>query len=426
MMKFLMLLVSNILNFIIFWYFCNWSIKKEQINCKLFSAIIILIVIKMWCLKFQQPLLNLIIDIITYIIILWFHKTTIKKKIAISIPFISAFISVSFLSEKLGILIIEIIDKNPKITMLTIFFTILMSKFILLSFSYIVSRLFNTIIIKDINNKSFLLMFLFPISTILIIASIRYPILIEGYNISYIFSFIFILIANICSCFGFYKVVFIERTIKENDVLKERQKRDEYYYNLLLNKYENNHILTHDIKKNLMYLQNLSRNKDYKGIDDFLNEYKSSISNESIFLTGNKTFDIILSSMKNEIDDLRIHINLKNVKKINLDDIAELDLCAILGNILENAIMSCSKCEPENRYISFSFESIDNRRILKVVNSCVSAIELNEEFITMRENREYHGFGLKSVKKSVLKYNGILSTVYDANEREFITTAMFQ
>lgn len=280
MMKFLILLVSNILNFIIFWYFCNWSIKKEQINCKLFSATIILIVIKMWCLKFQQPLLNLIIDIITYIIILWFHKTTIKKKIAIFIPFISAFISVSFLSEKLGILIIEIIDKNPKITMLTIFFTILMSKFILLSFSYIVSRLFNTIIIKDINNKSFLLMFLFPISTILIIASIRYPILIEGYNISYIFSFIFILIANICSCFGFYKVVFIERTIKENDVLKERQKKDEYYYNLLLNKYENNHILTHDIKKNLMYLQNLSRNKDYKGIDDFLNEYKSSISNE--------------------------------------------------------------------------------------------------------------------------------------------------
>lgn len=94
------------------------------------------------------------------------------------------------------------------------------------------------------------------------------------------------------------------------------------------------------------------------------------------------------------------------------------DVCIILSNALENALNACGKCPDDNRYIDLLADFSDDRKLkISVRNSCADTVEIDAEGLPAVEPRtDGHGVGLRSVKKTVEKYDGFICCACENGE----------
>ena len=98
--------------------------------------------------------------------------------------------------------------------------------------------------------------------------------------------------------------------------------------------------------------------------------------------------------------------------ELEMDDV---DVCIILGNLFDNAIEACKKIEGE-RFIYFEVaqrKGYVNFIIRNSVNSPV--LENNPDLQTTKKEKLLHGVGIKSVKDTVNKYDGMID-FYEHNQ----------
>ena len=90
-------------------------------------------------------------------------------------------------------------------------------------------------------------------------------------------------------------------------------------------------------------------------------------------------------------------------------NIQPADWCAIFGNALDNAIEACEKVEESKRYIHVVAYCVGSLLKIKIENAMQGTIEVNGSgFETTKKRKEYHGFGLKNIEKTVQRYDGIM------------------
>ena len=88
-----------------------------------------------------------------------------------------------------------------------------------------------------------------------------------------------------------------------------------------------------------------------------------------------------------------------------------MDICSIFGNALDNAIECVEKCEEkEKRVIHFLVAPQKKFLLIKVENYCEEEPELLDGLPkTTKDNTDFHGFGMRSMKYIVEKYDGMLT-----------------
>ena len=94
------------------------------------------------------------------------------------------------------------------------------------------------------------------------------------------------------------------------------------------------------------------------------------------------------------------------------------DIYSLFGNALSNAIESVSD-EPliDNRCIGVTVQSAGDMLFIHVENYFSGEIELENGLPVTRKDRDYHGFGMKSMERIAYKYGGEISVV--AAEEKF-------
>ncbi len=131
---------------------------------------------------------------------------------------------------------------------------------------------------------------------------------------------------------------------------------------------------------------------------------------DTVVKTGNVMLDAILNSKLSLAQKRGIAVNVKASVPQNLT-ISDVDLCVILGNLLDNAMEACMP--PENAEIPKDFTSFiriyigmkNTQLYLSVTNSSLKAAKKNgENFITGKGAG--HGFGLSRVGKICERYGG--------------------
>lgn len=85
--------------------------------------------------------------------------------------------------------------------------------------------------------------------------------------------------------------------------------------------------------------------------------------------------------------------------------ISELDLCIVIGNLLDNAIEACSSLPEEERLIRIYMEMKGNYLYLSLTNTAEG--QKKHSFKTAKD--EGHSFCLASVDAIVKKYGGYLT-----------------
>ena len=162
-----------------------------------------------------------------------------------------------------------------------------------------------------------------------------------------------------------------------------------------------NHIQT---MKAHLALDQLGELKDYL---DILDEDLTCV--DTVIKTGNIKLDAILNSKLSLILSKKIAVNAKAQVPENLS-INEVDLCVIIGNLLNNALESCDKIpEDKDRFIRIYIGVLKEQLYISVSNSAGDKARKLGRGAYLSAKGEGHGFGLKRIDALVEKYGGYLN-----------------
>lgn len=123
--------------------------------------------------------------------------------------------------------------------------------------------------------------------------------------------------------------------------------------------------------------------------------------------TGNRILDTILTAKTIQCQNHGISLTCVADGK-ELEFMQPMDISALFGNALDNAIESVNKIgDPQKRLIHVSVSRQKNFLRIKVENCYEGELEFENGMPkTTKQDKRFHGYGMKSIRKIVEKYNG--------------------
>ncbi len=109
-------------------------------------------------------------------------------------------------------------------------------------------------------------------------------------------------------------------------------------------------------------------------------------------------------------------------------DTRSADLCAILGNLLDNALEAAGNVSaPEQRFVSLTIRRIHQMIVIKAENSYDGEIQVKDgTLLTTKTEHGLHGWGLKSAQTAAGKYDGMVQTSYDGSLFRAVATLSYK
>ena len=161
----------------------------------------------------------------------------------------------------------------------------------------------------------------------------------------------------------------------------------------------------HDYRHHIQTMKVHVANGEYDAIGKYLDMLDDDLTNvETRIRTGNKMADAILNSKLTLAAQKQIKVNAEAKIPVSLS-VSELDLCIIIGNLLDNAIEACAEIPVEERMIRVYMEMKGNFLYLSVINT--AAGKKKHSFRSTKG--EGHGLGLGRIDQVVRKYDGYLT-----------------
>lgn len=200
----------------------------------------------------------------------------------------------------------------------------------------------------------------------------------------------------------------------------QKEHEDTKYYQLMAEQSENQKILLHDMKKHLYTIADLLDEKsdaDAKGYIETLINSKSL--NHEIRLCTNPTLNLILSRYMEVCKKEHVIFDI-DVYGDCLDFIQIGDMSALFGNLLDNALEAARGTQ--DAFIEVRVKkSEEGQTLISVINSCreIPVKTSNGQFVSNKQDSEYHGYGTKSIRKVVKKYGGEEVAYYREDDHTF-------
>jgi len=123
--------------------------------------------------------------------------------------------------------------------------------------------------------------------------------------------------------------------------------------------------------------------------------------------TGNVSLDAILNAKLSLVLKKEIALNFKAEVPQSLT-VSDIDLCVILGNLIDNAVESCEKVTEGSRFLRLYIGVFRKQLYLSVTNATAEAVrKIDAAYISSK--RGNHGHGLKRIDRVVEKYGGYIN-----------------
>lgn len=180
----------------------------------------------------------------------------------------------------------------------------------------------------------------------------------------------------------------------------------------------------HDYKHHIQTMKAHLAMKQYDELDTYLSELDTDLTTvDTVIKTGNVRIDAVLNSKLAVAKRKGIRVNAKAIVPKDLA-VSEVDLCIIIGNLLDNAIEACEKePEEEKRFIRVYIDILKAQLYIYVANSMTNEIK-KEGKTYLTTKTAGHGFGLMRVDRVVARYNGYLNRQHE--EGVFATEIMLK
>jgi len=128
---------------------------------------------------------------------------------------------------------------------------------------------------------------------------------------------------------------------------------------------------------------------------------------DTMLKTGNVMVDAILNSKLSLIKSKNIAVNAKATVPPSLA-VTEVDLCVVIGNLLDNAMEACLRQEHGERFIRVYIGLLKGQLYLSVSNSTGEVKKENGHYRSVKQSST-HGFGLLRIDRIIEKYGGYVN-----------------
>ena len=217
-------------------------------------------------------------------------------------------------------------------------------------------------------------------------------------------------------------------TEKELAELKERQadllERD---YNVLNKAYSENARTFHDMHNHIGAVRSLLTAEKYDKAIEYLDNLQKPVSSiASNVWTGDETVDYLINSRvaAAESEGISFETQIEFPKGTN---IGGADLCAVLGNLLDNAFEAVRRDkDTENRSITLIIRRINHMLVIKIANTFNGEINITGgKLRTTKTNGGLHGWGVESARTAAAKYDGTITTTAENGIFTAVATLSF-
>ncbi len=164
----------------------------------------------------------------------------------------------------------------------------------------------------------------------------------------------------------------------------------------------------HDLKHQIAYLRS---ERDSAKREAYLDRMEEEIKQyEAQNKTGNAVLDTVLTSKS--LYCAKHDITFTCVADGTLLEFMDvMDICNIFGNALDNAIECELKIpDKEKRLIHVTVSKQKNFLILRFENYFEGNLKTKDgDILTTKDEKEHHGYGIKSIRYIINKYDGALT-----------------
>ena len=413
--------------FLLFWYYSDSLFSAKKSTPIRVSLIFLSIAFLGVIYQLDITYLNVILMFITYtLLLLCLYNVSLKT--AVFHSFI--FLFVMFVSEILVMALSSVFYKGFNAFETNQFVYLLIvttSKLIYLGLMLIILKLFAQKEDKEHYNKYFWLLFVMPLTSVIVLICFRYISyqmqLTKAMSILWIISSIGLLFANILVFIIYEFSLKNTKELYELKTIQHQEEQDKRYFEIIEQSNKEMRIFSHDIKNHLMQIRNLEDMEEvrkyidgmYPGVEQFNN----------VGISKNKMLDLIISKYAMLCKKKNIEFTV-DVKTANLSYIHDTDLSTLMNNLLDNAVEASEKSD--GGFIQVNIFSKNNMYDgLVIKNSCsVAPITENGELKTTKLNKKAHGIGTGSIKKTLKKYDAVYDWRYDEDLKTFEMNIVFQ
>ena len=288
--------------------------------------------------------------------------------------------------------------------------SIIIIRVVQIFFIYIFSK--NIVFTKYVNKKILFILCIICVLNQLISSVILRDILIKSHNRT-ILTTIYICSIFIVQMQSFYMLNIVSKEMQRlfilDMTLKNKQNDED-----IIRMYKEMRGLRHDFKNHISAILALiergakeSSIKYIYELDNKINKFDKYVYTENIAVDSILANKIKIAKEKN----IDINLELDIQTQINIPDI---DMCTILGNLIDNSIEACEKLETE-KIINMRIVTKGNNIIIKIRNNTNGKLkEHNGRFITTK-SYGMHGIGLEQIDNIVRKYGGYISRKHENN-----------
>lgn len=412
--------------FLLFWYYSDSLFDAKKDTSKRVSLMLLNTVFLGVIYQLNITYINTILIFVTYtLLLLYLYNVSFKTAVFHSL----IFTVVMFASEILVMAISSVLYKgfNAFESSPSAYLVIVpTSKLIYFSLMIIILKLFAQKENTESYNKYFWLLFIMPLTSIMVLICFRYIAyqmqLTKVMSILWIISCIGLLFANILVFIIYEYSLKNTKELYELKAIQDREEQDKRYFEIIEQSNKDMRIFSHDIKNHLTQIRNL---ENIEAVQSYIDSIYPNI--EKFSFTGiskNKMLDLIISKYVTLCEKKNIKFSV-DVKTANLAYVSDSDLSTLMNNLLDNAVEAAEQAD--ERFIQvyiFSKGSMHDGLVIK--NSCaISPKAENGELKTTKQNKKTHGVGTKSIRKTLKKYDAVYGWKYDENSKIFETDIVF-
>lgn len=223
----------------------------------------------------------------------------------------------------------------------------------------------------------------------------------------------------ILSCATYVLIIRMAIVISENASLSEKLHISEI---LSDSQYKQSEILErqieqtsrqrHDMRHHLLVIDNYIKTENIQKLNEYIEEYRSSLLPPADIFCDNLALNSLIGYYnelsKNAGAEFNVSISLP--KEAILPDI---DLCAIVSNLLENAVEACTRMNSQDKFIHLKISSTTKFLLTIIIeNSYEGEILRSGNIFISSKKKGRKGIGISSVLNIIEKYNGVSKFEY--------------
>ncbi len=201
-----------------------------------------------------------------------------------------------------------------------------------------------------------------------------------------------------------------ERLAVEKQLAAEREQ-----YGALKTSLETDKRYRHDIRHHFSAIAELACKGSNRAITEYVETLGAKLTDtETKWYCVNNVVNAVLSAFVKRAEELGIQTEIEAIVP-DEPPADEYDLCAFIGNALDNAANACEKVTDGERKITATVKCDKDKTVVKITNTTAGAVPMNKDGFPVSERTDEHGYGLSSMRHIAESYGGVMRCTSENN-----------